>query len=140
MTFGRDRRRQAIKRTALAGAIAAVAGYLAGILTAPQSGKETRQDIKVAADRGRAQAEKDLKQLQLELDDAIKDAKASGSKLGKKAQQELADMLDKAKDTKSKSAEVLKAIKAGEAEDKDLQRAVRNASTAIKSLRKYLKK
>ncbi len=140
MTFGRNHRRQAIKRTAFTGAIAAVAGYLAGILTAPQSGKETRKDIKDTADRSRAEAEKDLKQLHLELDDAIKDAKAGSSKLGKKAQQELTDLLNKAKDTKSKGAEVLKAIKAGEAEDKDLQRAVRNAGTAIKSLRKYLKK
>jgi gas vesicle protein len=138
--FARQRRRQAIKRTAAAGTIAAVAGYLAGILTAPKSGQETRQDIKTAADRSRAEAEKDFKKVQAELDNAITDAKSGSSKLGKKAQEELGELLDKAKDTKTKGGEVLAAIKAGEAEDKDLQRAVRNANTALKSLRKYLKK
>jgi len=140
MTFGRNRRRQAIKRTALAGTIAAVAGYLAGLLTAPQSGKETRQDIKAATDRSRREAEAELKKIHGELDQAIKDAKAGSTKLGKKAQAELTELLDTAKDAKAKSATVISAIKTGEAEDKDLQRAIRNASTAIKSLRKYLKK
>jgi hypothetical protein len=35
---------------------------------------------------------------------------------------------------------VLSAVHEGDAEDKDLARAVKNASTAVKSLRKYLKK
>lgn len=140
MMFGRDRRRQAIKRTAITGAAAAAAGYVAGILTAPKSGKETRGDIKSASDRSLAEAEKELKKLHSELDKSIKDAKVGSVKLSKKAQQELNELLDKAKDSKDKAAEVLSAIRSGEAEDKDLQRAVKNTSTAIKSLRKYLKK
>lgn len=140
MMFARDRRRQAIKRTAIAGSLAAVAGYVAGLLTAPKSGQQTRQDIKAAADRGQREAQEDLKKIQIELENAIKDAKAGSGKLGKKAQAELNDLLAKAKDSKDKGREVLTAIKAGEAEDKDLQRAVRNGNTALKSLRKYLKK
>jgi gas vesicle protein len=138
--FSRDRRRQAIKRTALTGALAAVAGYVAGLLTAPKSGEETRDDIRSAADHGRQEAQDDLKKAQVELESAIKDAKTNSAKLGKKAQAELNDLLDKAKDSKDKGLEVLTALKAGEAEDKDLQRALRNANIALKSLRKYLKK
>ena len=140
MMFARDRRRQAIKRTAFTGALAAIAGYLAGILTAPKSGQQTRQDIKSAAESGRQEAEKDLKKVQAELESAIKDAKDGSAKLGKKAQAELNDLLDKAKDSKDKGREVLTAIRAGEAQDQDLQRALRNTNLALKNLRKYLKK
>lgn len=140
MIFTPRRRRQYIRRAAFASTAAAVAGYVAGILTAPKSGKETRQDITATADKGRSEAEKDLRKAQAELEAAITKAKAGGTKLGKKAQQELDELVEKAKDSKAKTSAVLAAIKAGEAEDKDLQRAVRNANIALKALKKYLKK
>jgi len=136
----KDRRRENFKKAAITGTVAAAAGYVAGVLTAPKSGKQTRDDIKAAADDGRTEAEKDLKRLQAELEKVIKDAKANSGKLGVKAQQELGELLDKAKDSKQKAREVLSAVHAGDAEDRDLQRAVRSANTAVKSLRKYLKK
>ena len=43
--------------------VAGVAGYVAGILTAPKSGKETREDIKHAATKAKTEAEKKLKEL-----------------------------------------------------------------------------
>jgi len=51
------------KRLALGTVFAAAVGYLTGILTAPKSGKETRKDIKDAAEHGMAEAEKQLKKL-----------------------------------------------------------------------------
>jgi gas vesicle protein len=136
----RDRQRQNLKRLAIGGTVAAAAGYVAGILTAPKSGKNTRADIKDAADRSRTEAEKDLKRLHTELDKAIKDAKVTGDKLGSKAQEELNELVDKAKDTKEKAREVLSAIHEGDAEDQELKKAVKNASASVKHLRKYLKK
>lgn len=136
----KDRERQNLKRIAIGSTVAAAAGYVAGVLTAPKSGKQTRDDIKLAADRSRAEAEKDLKRLHTELDKVIKDARASSGGLGAKAQKELGELTDKAKDTKEKVREVLSAIHEGDAEDKDLARAVKNANTALNSLRKYLKK
>lgn len=136
----KDQKHQAFKRTAITGTVAVAAGYVAGILTAPKSGKQTRQDLKETADHSRAEAEKDLKRLHTELDKGIKEAKAGSGKLGAAAQKELGELIDKANDTKQKAREVLSAVHEGDAEDKDLARAVKNASTALKSLRKYLKK
>lgn len=136
----RNRRQDNYKKLAVGSAVAATAGYLAGILTAPKSGKETRGDIRAAAEKSRIEAEKDLKRLHTELDKVIKEAKTGSGKLGVKAQKELNELVEKAKDTKEKVREVLSAIHEGDAEDQDLQKAVRNANLAVKNLRKYLKK
>jgi gas vesicle protein len=129
-----------IKGLAIGGAVAAVAGYVAGILTAPKSGKETRGDIKDAAERTRAEAEKELKQLHTELDKVIAQAKDQSGKMGKKAQADLAELVEKAKDTKEKAREVISAIHEGDAEDQDLKRAIKNANSALEHLRDYIKK
>ena len=50
-------------------------GYLAGILTAPKSGKETREDIKDTAVKTYSEAEKQLKKLHTELNDVLAEAK-----------------------------------------------------------------
>ncbi len=136
----RRRKDNTAKKLAIGGAIAAVAGYLAGILTAPKSGKETRQDIKDTADKGVAEAEKDVKKLQAELDELVKQAKTNQAKLGKAAQKELNELVEKAKDSKDKAGDVLSAVRAGEAEDRDLDRAVKAANRSLGHLKKYLKK
>jgi gas vesicle protein len=138
--MGRRNRRDNYKKLAVGSAVAATAGYLAGLLTAPKSGKQTRDDIRTAAERSRIEAEKDLKRLHTELDKVIKEAKISSDKLGVKAQKELSELVDRAKDTKEKVREVLSAIHEGDAEDQDLKKAVKNADLTIKNLRKYLKK
>ncbi len=136
----KDRQRENLKRIAIGGTIAAAAGYVAGILTAPKSGKQTRGDIKDVADRGMAEAEKDLKRLHTELDKVIKEGKTRGDKLSTKAKSELSELLDTAKDTKEKARQVLSAVHEGDAEDKDLKKAVKDASDSIAHLKKYLKK
>lgn len=136
----RERRRQAIRRVAIGSGLAAVAGYLVGVLTAPKSGQQTRDDLRAAAERSRIEAEKELKQLHTELGKVIKDAKKGGGKLSARAQDELSDLIDKAKVAKEKTREVISAVHEGDAEDQDLKRAVRNADLALKNLRKYLKK
>jgi gas vesicle protein len=52
-----------IKKVAIGSAIAAGVGYLTGILTAPKSGKATRQDIKKATAKKAKEAEKELKKI-----------------------------------------------------------------------------
>lgn len=138
--MGLRKRRDNYKKLAIGSAVAAAAGYLAGLLTAPKSGKETRADIRTAAEKSRIEAEKDLKRLHTELDKVIKEAKLGSDRLSVKAQAELNELIEKAKDTKEKVREVLSAVHEGDAEDQDLARAVKNANTALKSLRKYLKK
>lgn len=129
-----------VKKIAISGAVAAAAGYVAGILTAPKSGKETRGDIKAAANRSLAEAEKELKKLHTELDKVIKEAKSRGNKAGGQAQKELTKLVEKAKDTKEKAREMLSALHEGDAEDQDLKRAIVNANSALDHLRDYLKK
>lgn len=140
MITTRKQRRQNMKRLAIGSAIAGVFGYLAGILTAPQSGKDTRQDIKDNADKGLAEAEKDLKKIYTELDKTLKQAKINGDQLRGRAKDELNDLTNKANDSKEKVREVLSAVHEGEAEDKDLSKAVKQANSALDNLKKYLKK
>jgi gas vesicle protein len=136
----RDNQRAKLKKLAIGGAVAAAAGYVAGLLTAPKSGKETREDIKVAADKSWSEAEKDLKKLHTELDKVIKDSKKAGDKLSSSAKKDLATVVEKAQDTKEKAREVLSAVHEGDAEDRDLKRAIKDANEAIEHLRDYLKK
>lgn len=131
---------KSIKKFAISAAIAGTAGYLAGLLTAPKSGRETRDDIKDATTRGITEAEKDLKKLHTELGKLLSEAKSKGSDLTGKTQQELNDLLDKAKDTKEKAREMLSAIQEGSAEDKDLRRAIADANKAVDHIKDYLKK
>lgn len=129
-----------LKKLAVATGIAALAGYLAGVLTAPKSGKETRADIKHAAQTGMSEAEKQLKNVVSELGQLIDEAKQRGVRLGDKANAELEGIAAKAKAAREKAREVLSAIHEGDAADKDLNEAVNEATSAIKHLRTYLKK
>ncbi len=138
--IGRRKQHDTAKKVAVGGAIAAIIGYVAGVLTAPQSGKETRDDIKEGASKGLAQAEKELKKLHTELDKAIAQARVNSTDLRGKAKDELNDLIDKAKDSKEKAREVLSAVHEGEAADEDLAKAVKQANNALKNLKKYLKK
>lgn len=129
-----------VKRFALFSAIAAVAGYLAGLLTAPKSGRETRGDIKQAANDNLAKAEKELKKLNDELGQTIDEARVKGDKLSTKARKELSELIDNAKDTKEKTGAVISALRNGQAEDDELRKAVKQANAALKNLRAYMKK
>lgn len=128
------------KTLAIGGTIAAVAGYVAGVLTAPKSGQQTRKSLKKAADRGAIQAEKDLKSLNTELTKTIKEAKGSGEKLSAKAKKELDELVTIAKDTKEKAREAYTAVREGESDNRDLKKAIEDANAAIEHLRSYIKK
>jgi gas vesicle protein len=136
----RSRKRSSIKRVAVMSSVAAAAGYLAGILTAPKAGQQTRRDIKQTANKGFAEAEKDLKKLNSELGKVIDEAKSTGEKAGVKARKELDGLVEKAQDTKEKAREMISALHEGEVENKDLAKAIKDANLALKHLRDYLKK
>lgn len=128
------------KRIALGAIIAGVGGYLAGILTAPKSGKETREDIKDAAVATTAELEKRLKALHTELDKLLDQAKKQRDNLTGKAKDEVDKALKTANASKQKARELLSAIHEGDAEDKDLQKAIKDSMAAIDHLKAYLKK
>lgn len=128
------------KKVAIGAAIAAVAGYVTGILTAPKSGKETRADIKDTAIKGKAEAERQLKRLHTELNELLDEVRSRGTELSDKASKELAGLVDKAKLAKEKTREVLSALHEGDAEDKELQKAIDEANQAIEHIKQFLKK
>ena len=128
------------KRIALGASIAGAAGYVAGILSAPNSGKETRDELRKAAGKNVSEVEAQLHNLQAELGDLVNEAKGKGDDLGSKAQKELRKVVDNARDAKDKAAAVLTAVQSGKASDKDLTKAIVDAKHTIEHIRDYLKK
>jgi gas vesicle protein len=128
------------KRFAVGTLFAAVAGYVAGILTAPKSGKETRQDIKTAAEHGMAEAEKQLKKLHTQMNDLLKEAKTKLESAKGTAQKDLQLAVDKVTASKEKARQLLSALHEGGAEDKDLKKAIAEANKAVDHLKSYLAK
>lgn len=133
-----EKKQQMAKKFALGAVLSALFGYLAGLLTAPKSGKETRQTIKDKAAETYNAAEKELKKLHTELSDVISEVSERIDSFRNK--KEVSDVLDKGRDAKQKAREVLSALHDGEAEDKDLQKAIKDATAAIEHLRTYLHK
>lgn len=127
------------RKIAIGSAVAGLAGYLAGILTAPKSGKQTRKDIGSKADEIKNDAEGQLADLSDELNQLIKSTKVKSIALSSTARAEFNEAVVRAKDAQNKTAQVLKAAKAGEATDPDLNKAVKQARQAVKNLGKYLK-
>jgi gas vesicle protein len=120
--------------------IAAGIGYAAGVLTAPKSGRETRKDLQRAAVKAKKEAERTLKNLHFELADMIETGKKKAAKTKAGAKIELEEALAKAQNAKKKVGEILSAIHEGEADDRDLQKAIKDVNKAIDHLGNYLEK
>lgn len=128
------------KRFAIGAVLAAAAGYIAGILTAPKSGKETRQEIKNTALKTYKAAEKELKELHTELNKLIGEASKKAGELKGTAQKNFDKAVDGAKAAKEKARELLSAVHEGDAEDTDLKQAVEEAKKAAVHLKSFLTK
>jgi len=112
---------------AIGALFAAGVGYLAGLLTAPQSGKETREDIHHAAGVAKTNAEKTLKKVSSELSDLIDTGKALGKEATAAAKSGLTEALAKAQ-----------VAHEGSAGDKELQQAITDAKKAAEHLQKFV--
>jgi gas vesicle protein len=127
-----------VTKFAIGAILTAIAGYIVGLLTAPKSGKETRADIKNKAVETYSAAEKQLKKLHTELADLIDEVSDRINTF--KDRKDVTELLDKSRDAKQKAREVLSSLHDGETEDKDLKKAISDATKAIEHLRDYLKK
>ena len=125
------------KKLAIGIVVAAAAGYVAGVLTAPKSGRETRQDIKDAAIKTKRQLEEQLKKLHGEASRLIKLAETQLVTVTGRAKTELKQSLEKAKASAAKAKDVLSALHEGEADDEDLDRAVKDLKASLDGLKKY---
>lgn len=128
------------KNIAVGALIAGAAGYVAGVLTAPKSGRETRKDIRKKALHAKKEAEQKLKEVHSELSKLMDEA-TSKVKTGKeKVGQEFHDAMSRADAARKKAKDLLSAVHEGEAEDKDLNKALEDAKQALTHLKKYIGK
>lgn len=126
-------------KVGLIAALAGVIGYATGILTAPKSGKETRQDIKQKTSDARVASEKELKKLQEEMSKLIAKAEAKADSLKVKTASDRKKIIDNANKAKAKAGEVIEAIKTKEVKDPDLSKAVEELKNAKDNLAKFIK-
>lgn len=129
-----------VKNLALSTFVAAVAGYVAGLLTAPKSGRETRDDIKLTAKKNIIDAENEVKKIHDDITSLVTESKKRKSDLSDKASNELNGLIEMAKDSKEKAHTLLTAAHNGDVKDKDLNKAIAEAHKAIKHVRTYLRK
>lgn len=127
-----------VRKLAVGTAIAGVFGYLAGVLTAPKSGKQTRSDIAHKAGEIKQNLVDQLQDLSDNLHQLLKTAKAKSSGLSASARADFNEAVIRAKDAQNKAVHVLKAVKNGESTDGDLNKAIKQVKLAKKNLEKYL--
>lgn len=127
-----------VRKLAIGSAIAAGVGYVAGVLTAPKSGKETRTDIANKAVDLKDSLVFQLEDLEDQLKNKLKDAKNKTLTMSSTARAEFNEAVIRAKDAQNKATHVLKAVKEGESNDSDLNRAIKQAKQALKNLERYL--
>ena len=128
------------KGFAAGAAIGAVIGVLTGILFAPKSGKETRKDIKDTAVKVATKLEEEAKKLQIELTELIDVAEAKVKEAGKSVSDKTHELIAQAKHTRDSLTVLAQSVKNGEADDKDLNKAIKKANEAKEALTAYLKK
>lgn len=139
--MSKDKKSGVAGKVVIGTAVAAAAGYVAGILTAPKSGKETREDIKNKAVETYQAAEKELKKLHTELNELLEKAGDKASQLKDASGKRLEEAVDYGKKAKEKAREMISSLhEGGETNDKDLKKAIAEASKAIEDLKTYLKK
>ena len=127
------------RKLALGALIAGATGYLAGILTAPKSGKETRKDISDKASEYKEDAIVKIKAAQADLSDVLDKAKSKTIALSAKAREEFNEAVIKAKDAQTKLTAVLSGVKAGKSDQPELDEALAQAKQSYKNLAKFLK-
>lgn len=128
------------KGLAIGAAIGAVGGVIAGLLFAPKSGKETRQDIKDAAGSAKERFEVEGKKLHGELNELVDKGEARAKDAGEKLSGKAKEVVDQAKHSRDSLVTLAKSVKAGKADDKDLDKAIQAAKKSRDALAKYLKK
>lgn len=126
------------KNVAIGALIAGAAGYIAGILTAPKSGKETRKDIADTAVKVKSEAENKLKKLHGDLEIKIAEAKKRAVTLGTSAKQELETLVSRAVAAKEKARHMLSAFHEGETDDKELEKVLKEVGAALDDLKAYV--
>ncbi|HEY4964408.1 MAG TPA: YtxH domain-containing protein [Candidatus Saccharimonadales bacterium] len=116
--------------------IGLAAGYVAGVLTAPSSGKDTRKKIKDTADKSIAEIEKQLKSVYKQSQEMIKKVLTDNHKINAKLQA----ALDAVEKSQAKIKRILSSLHGNDNVDEDLTQAISEAKQAMKHLGEFVKK
>jgi len=132
-----------IKNIAILTSLVAAAGYIAGVLSAPQSGKKTRQDIRDNIKNDFKEAEDRLVLLHSEISELINIAteEYKDKKLNTHESKKYKMTLELALNVKNKLNTIIQTMKKhGKSSDTDLNMATKEAEKAIKHLKDFLLK
>jgi len=116
------------------GVLGVIVGVVGGILFAPKSGKETREDIKEAATKANHEAEAKLKELHQELKEKADEAKVMADQYTGKAKEELEGLSKRAEFTKQKISELISAVREFEAEEAEVNKALEDGKSVVKKI------
>lgn len=97
---------------ALGAILGAAVGAAAALLTAPKSGKETREDIKNKATEVSHEALRQLRKVEGELNKRISDAKRLVGKYEGEAKREVENLITKAEKMKDRAVKMTEELKA----------------------------
>lgn len=111
-------------------------GYVAGILTAPDSGKNTRNKIEKTANDTINEIEKQFKSLYKQSQDLIDKVLAENPKVSKA----LDSAIEGVKDSQKKIKQIISSIKGDENINQDLNEAIKEAKLAIAHLSDFATK
>jgi gas vesicle protein len=128
-----------IKKIAIGASLMTAAGYIAGVLNAPKSGKKTRQELKDTLNG----AEDRLVLLHSEISELINIAaeEFKDKSLNAHDSKKYKLTLELAKDIKSKLDIIIQTIKKQEkSTDTDLRIAIKEAERAIRHLKDFILK
>jgi gas vesicle protein len=122
------------------GILGVLIGAVSGILFAPKSGKETRQDIKDAAAKANKEAEKQLKELHTELLEKSEQLKEVATNLKGKAKTEAEELGEKAEVLRGRVSKLIAAVRDFEADDAEVVEVKTDGKDVLKKISSKLKK
>ena len=128
------------KAVAILALVAFGAGVATGLLTAPKSGKETRDDLKKASGKLKEELDKRYSEVQGSLSDVIDQAMSQVGDFRGSAQEKLEYLIDQAKQAEYKVKDVYRGMRHGDSDDKNLDKALDEANKAKNHLFKFLNK
>lgn len=126
--------------TLKSGLLGVIIGSIAGVLFAPKAGKETRKDIKDAAKKAGAEAEKQLKEMHGQLASKIDDLADRTKEAKGASKNELQKLGERAESVKDRVSEAISTLRAGESSEEETAKALKEAQDTINEIAKKVKK
>jgi gas vesicle protein len=120
------------------GIIGVIVGAISGLLFAPKSGKETREDIKEVANKAAREAEKKLKELHADMTEKTAMLGEKAKEVKGMASEELNELAKRAEIAKIKLGELITAVRDGQLDEVDYKNTTDKTSKLSQEIKKKL--